>query len=93
MPAHYHFLFGNNTDATVNPGGQTPTNSKSVCQAIVGLQGGGTTTAQIFSSGPPNGAMALGLSNYGGSQPHENRQGFGVVNFCVALQGTFPSRN
>jgi microcystin-dependent protein len=26
------------------------------------------------------------------SQPHENRQPFLVLNFCIALQGIFPSR-
>ncbi len=29
----------------------------------------------------------------GGSQPHENRPPFLVVNFVIALQGIFPSRN
>ncbi|MGH8085783.1 MAG: phage tail protein [Lysobacter sp.] len=27
----------------------------------------------------------------GGSQPHENRQPYLAVNFCIALQGIFPS--
>jgi microcystin-dependent protein len=34
---------------------------------------------------------AIGL--VGGSQPHENTQPYLVVNFCIALQGIFPSRN
>lgn len=29
----------------------------------------------------------------GGSQAHENRQPFLVLNFCIALQGIFPSQN
>jgi len=33
------------------------------------------------------------ITNVGGSQPHENRQPFLVLNFIVALQGIFPSRN
>ncbi len=33
------------------------------------------------------------VSNVGGSQPHENRQPFLTLNFCIALQGIFPSRN
>ena len=32
-------------------------------------------------------------SNTGGSQPHENRQPFLALNFIIALQGIFPSRN
>jgi microcystin-dependent protein len=33
------------------------------------------------------------VSNVGGSQPHENRQPSLVLNWCIALQGVFPSRN
>ena len=33
------------------------------------------------------------LANVGGSQAHENRQPFLVLNWCIALQGIFPSRN
>jgi microcystin-dependent protein len=36
---------------------------------------------------------ATALGNTGGSQPHENRQPYLVLNFCIALQGIFPSRN
>src|SRR5687768_9959151 len=32
-------------------------------------------------------------SNTGGSQPHENRQPYLVLNFIIALIGVFPSRN
>jgi microcystin-dependent protein len=33
------------------------------------------------------------ITNVGGNQPHENRQPFLVLNFIIALQGIFPSRN
>jgi microcystin-dependent protein len=33
------------------------------------------------------------IGNTGGSQPHENRQPFLILNFCIALQGIFPSQN
>jgi microcystin-dependent protein len=29
----------------------------------------------------------------GGNQPHENRQPYLVMNWCIALQGIFPSQN
>ncbi|MEM5775265.1 MAG: tail fiber protein [Anaerolineaceae bacterium] len=32
------------------------------------------------------------LANVGGSQPHENMPPYLVLNFCIALQGIFPSR-
>ena len=33
------------------------------------------------------------LTAAGGSQPHENRQPFLCLNFIIALEGIFPSRN
>lgn len=33
------------------------------------------------------------ISNVGGSQAHENRSPYLVLNFCIALQGAFPSQN
>jgi microcystin-dependent protein len=33
------------------------------------------------------------VGNVGGSQPHENKQPYLVLNFIIALQGIFPSQN
>jgi microcystin-dependent protein len=47
-----------------------------------------------YSTGTPNTALdvsAIGVG--GGSQSHENRQPYLVLNFVIALQGIFPSRN
>jgi microcystin-dependent protein len=33
------------------------------------------------------------ISNTGGSQPHNNMSPYLVLNFCIALQGIFPSRS
>lgn len=33
------------------------------------------------------------IANVGGGQAHENMQPYLAVNFCIALQGLFPSRN
>jgi microcystin-dependent protein len=33
------------------------------------------------------------VANAGGSQPHPNQQPYLTLNFCIALQGIFPSRN
>ena len=52
------------------------------------------SNANAYSSGSPNAAMNPGLiSNSGGSQPHANMQPYLVLNFVIALQGIFPSRN
>jgi len=36
---------------------------------------------------------ATDVSNTGGSQPHENRQPYLALLFCISLQGIFPSQN
>jgi microcystin-dependent protein len=36
---------------------------------------------------------AASIASIGGSQVHENRQPYLVLNFCIALQGIFPSQN
>ena len=36
---------------------------------------------------------ASAIANVGGSQPHENRQPYLALTFCIALQGIFPSRS
>jgi len=33
------------------------------------------------------------VSSVGGSQPHNNMQPYLVLNFCIALQGIYPSQN
>ncbi|MGY0557683.1 MULTISPECIES: phage tail protein [unclassified Lysobacter] len=33
------------------------------------------------------------LAGAGNSQPHQNMQPYQVINFCIALQGIFPSRS
>jgi microcystin-dependent protein len=49
----------------------------------------------VYSDATPNattmGNNAIGLT--GGSQPHENRQPFLVINFCICMFGIFPSRS
>lgn len=48
----------------------------------------------IYGPPPPAGTMdggAIGVT--GGGQPHENRQPYLVINWCIALEGIFPPRN
>lgn len=49
--------------------------------------------AQPFGAGRDGVMHASAVANAGGGQPHENRQPYLVVNFVIALQGLFPSRN
>jgi microcystin-dependent protein len=52
-------------------------------------------TAGAYNYTPTiNAAFAANaITSVGGSQPHENRQPYLVLNFCISLTGVFPSRN
>ena len=80
LPAHIHGIRANNTD-----GGEVfPT----------GKVWGKTAVNPYVAAASANAAMAPGtITNTGGSQPHENRQPYLVLNFIIALIGIFPSRN
>jgi len=82
MPLHTHILFSSSQPAD---------------QALPK-----TTTANIPAASPQQvytapanlSAMNPGaVTNVGGSQAHQNMQPFLVLNFCIALQGIFPSQN
>jgi len=55
----------------------------------------GANGLDVYKTGvTPSAVMAANaISNIGGSQPHENRQPFLTLNYCIALQGIFPSPN
>ena len=94
LPSHIHFGNASNTNGTANVSGITPANTKFLAQALVSIQGGGTTEAQIYGTGALTAPMnPATIGNTGGSQPHENRQPYLALNFCIALIGVFPSRN
>lgn len=81
MPTHQHVL--NATSAAAN-------------QIIPGAALLGTAAATDPIYGNPASIVAMdpsSISNTGGSQAHQNMQPFLTLNFCIALQGIFPSRN
>jgi len=59
---------------------------------------GGTSWARprvlLYSASAPSTAMSsAALLPAGGNQPHQNLKPFLVLNYAIALQGIFPSRN
>ena len=78
LPSHTHVVSGssNATGGTVSPNG-----------AFLG----GANNAYRSAGGPATTMSAATISNIGGSQPHLNMQPFLTLNFCIALQGIFPS--
>ena len=79
MTQHTHVMNGTSTTGTLN---QTTANILGVSQTPV-------------YNGPQNllSINPASIAPTGGSQPHDNRQPYLVLNFCIALQGAFPSRN
>jgi microcystin-dependent protein len=78
MPAHNHFANAvNGTATTENPGGNLLA----------------TQQAALYNTTPDTTLQPATITNVGGSQPHENRQPFAVLNFMIALQGIFPTNN
>lgn len=78
MPEHLHLLNAtNNSGSTANPNGAFPGAFNNGYQA----------PTQLTTLHPES------VSNVGGSQPHNNMMPYLVLNFCIALQGIFPSRN
>ncbi len=58
----------------------------------------GRVLAQAGSAmyGEPGSPVAMGggtIANAGGGQAHDNMMPYLALNFCIALQGLFPSRN
>jgi microcystin-dependent protein len=87
MPAHTHA-------ATVNC--QSPMTARSAGTDPTGNFMTVTDGANIYAPGTSNAQMnATTVTNavQGGSQPHQNIQPVLCVNFIIALEGIFPSRN
>lgn len=82
---------------------EMPTHTHSANAANVVPNGGNPSAARMLSQsqGAPLYAAAGNplpmdprtISSVGGSQPHPNMQPFLTINFCIALQGIFPSPN
>jgi microcystin-dependent protein len=78
MPSHAHALNANAQQyTTTRPAGHVPAQG-----GTYGVVSDGTTTMNAATIGPA-----------GGNQPHTNVQPFLGLNFCIALEGIFPSRN
>lgn len=87
MPLHNHgtVLVAQN-DATKRAHSPSAGNALSVASDT-------TITSFVPGVGPTTTFAPNMAGINGGSQPHENRQPYLGMNFCIALQGLFPSRN
>ncbi len=91
LPQHNHLMNVSNTGALKNATGKTPA-SNSPAQAVAATNP--VSAVNIYGTGAPSEAFDPStISNVGGSQPHSNQQPYLALNFCIALQGIFPSQN
>lgn len=81
MPLHNHMLAAVDANGTV-PG------------PLGHLLSTNSATNNFY--GPPSSLQPLNgasIASTGGNQSHENMQPYLVLNYCIAIQGVFPSRN
>jgi microcystin-dependent protein len=90
LPAHTHLPSAKNTIGDSNlPAG------KVLAQTVAVQQDQSSVAVNMYSN---NGSFGKTLNpgaigSTGGSQPHNNMMPYLTLNFCIALQGIFPSRN
>lgn len=81
MPSHSHGLRASITPSSTSPAGalMAPT-----------ATGGGNVYRAPGAAAP---MAAATIASAGGNQPHENRQPYLALSFCIALQGIYPPRS
>lgn len=90
MPQHTHTVTSSSNPATTQDG-----DTRNPANAAFAKEAAGVT-ATYNSTATPDTAMkgpTVTLAQAGGGQPHNNMQPYTAVNFIIALQGVFPSRN
>lgn len=92
MPTHTHVLNAQTAIQVADENAQDPTN-RVLAAPTVALQGGNSVAVQMY--GPFANLTTLNpqaVRNSGGSQAHENMMPYLTLNFCISLQGMFPSQ-
>jgi microcystin-dependent protein len=84
MPAHNHTIGCDNTaSSSLAPSGMVP-----------GLSDDRNAAVNVYSGTPPNATMnPLMVGNAGSNQPFSIRDPYLGINYIIALEGVFPSRN
>jgi microcystin-dependent protein len=93
MPAHNHGLRAKNAPADDTLAGATPGPTMALAQGLV--ETSPTKPMDMYGTLPVNAAGAFAsaaIATTGTNAAHPNQQPFVVLNFCMALQGLFPSR-
>jgi microcystin-dependent protein len=92
-PQHAHSV---NTAANAAPASNTdtPSNATLLAQTTGIDTKGDSVTVSLYVSDPaPNQVLAGTAIGVTGGLPHANLMPYNTLNFCIALNGIFPSRN
>ena len=94
LPTHIHQLRADAATAATSNVSTAPANG-SLGQTIGQPPTGSSYPLSIYTAtlNNLNTQAPQEIGNVGGNQPHENRQPYLALNFIIALQGVFPSRN
>lgn len=86
IPPHTHALY-----AATGPANSRLPSSR----AFASTSNSAGTAPKIYgpASGPQVTLAQGSVGVAGGAQPHPNMQPYTTINFCIALQGIYPSRN
>lgn len=87
MPAHTHVVTSAAIPVSEAPGSSTNPNGN-----VFGVQNNATFTSPTNATGQQGGITAT-IATAGNSQPFNTMMPFIAVNYIIALQGIFPSRN
>jgi microcystin-dependent protein len=88
MPTHNHLMGVSNLPGTVSD----PTNAI-LAQGNSGAGRSPVPVSNYVSTAAAGTLAPAAISSSGGNQPHSNIQPFLCINFIIALNGIFPSRN
>lgn len=97
MPTHNHIAQGAVKVSSANSTKATATENSSI--STPGLPGGrGFDATMGFNDATPDISLNaasnnVSILNNGSNQPHNNMQPYLTINYVIALQGVFPSRN
>lgn len=81
LPPHFHLANASGSAGTT----RNPTNALFGGSGSAALYGPSTGTQVVLN--------AASLDSAGQTGPHSNMQPYGVLNFCIALNGIYPSQN
>jgi len=97
LAQHTHVINPSQVNATL-PCKNAVGNQRGPSGNVPAIEASGVTAT--YSSAAPDAAESsagiiptLSAGNTGGGQPHGNMQPYTVLNYCIALQGIFPSQS